>query len=56
VASRKKRPFDARAFLESAGLGRQVVAYEPTEIIFSQGDPCDSVMFVRRGAIRLSVL
>ena len=25
-------------------------------VIFSQGDPCDSVMYIRRGAVQLSVL
>jgi len=54
--SRKKRPFDAQAFLESAGLGKQVVSYARKEVVFSQGDPCDSVLYVRTGAVRLSVL
>ena len=54
---RKPRPpFDAQAFLESAGLGKRVVAYERSDVIFSQGDPCNSVMYLRSGAIRLSVL
>ena len=54
--SRKKRPFDAQAFLESAGLGKQVVVYARKQVVFSQGDPCDSVLYVRSGAVRLSVL
>ena len=56
MASKKKRPFDARAFLESAGLGKQIVTYAPMAVIFSQGDPCDSVMYLRSGGIQLSVL
>ena len=56
MAPRKKHPFDAHAFLESAGLGKRVVAYERSDVIFSQGDPCNSVMYLRSGAIRLSVL
>jgi CRP/FNR family cyclic AMP-dependent transcriptional regulator len=54
--SRKKRAFDAQAFLESAGFGKQVVSYKRKEVVFSQGDPCDSVLYVRSGAVRLSVL
>ena len=50
------RSFDARAFLESAGLGSQVVVYGRGDVIFSQGDACDSVMYIRSGAVRLSVL
>jgi len=53
---RKERPFDAQAFLESAGLGKQVVSYARGAVIFSQGDACDSVMYLRSGGIRLSVL
>ena len=53
---RKKRPFDAQAFLESAGLGKRTVTYARADVIFSQGDPCNSVMYLQRGGIRLSVL
>ncbi len=53
---RKRRPFDARAFLESAGLGKRIVTYARTDVIFSQGDPCDSVLYLRSGGIQLSVL
>ena len=56
MAGRKNRPFDARAFLESAGLGKRIVPYARSDVIFSQGDPCDSVMYVQSGGIRLSVL
>ena len=56
MAARKNRSFDARAFLESAGLGKRVVPYARADVIFSQGDPCDSVMYVQSGGIRLSVL
>lgn len=53
---RKTVPFDAQAFLESARLDRQVVRYPRGAVIFSQGDSCDSVMFLREGEVRLSVL
>ena len=53
---RKKRPFDAHAFLESAGLGKGIRNYGRGDLIFSQGDPCDSVMYLRRGGVQVSVL
>lgn len=53
---KKKRPFDVRAFLESAGLGKRIVTYARTDVIFSQGDPCDSVLYLRSGGIQLSIL
>ena len=48
--------FDARAFLDSAGVSKKVSAYEPFAVIYSQGDPGDSVMYIQTGAVRLSVL
>lgn len=56
TAARKKRPFDAKSFLETAGLGKRVVNYALNDVVFSQGDPCDSVMYVRSGGIRLTVV
>src|ERR1700680_5000175 len=53
---KKRRPFDAQAFLESAGLGKRVVSYARQAVIFSQGEPCDTVMYLRSGGIQLSVL
>jgi hypothetical protein len=35
MAPRKKRLFDAKIFLKSAGLGKRVVSYARREIIFS---------------------
>jgi CRP-like cAMP-binding protein len=52
----QKRPFDVEAFLRSAGVGTTVVAYRPAEIIFSQGDASDSVMYIQQGTVKLSVL
>jgi CRP/FNR family transcriptional regulator, cyclic AMP receptor protein len=49
-------PFNARAFLESAGLGKLVVTYARGDVIFAQGDPCDSVVYIRSGSVQLSVL
>jgi CRP/FNR family transcriptional regulator, cyclic AMP receptor protein len=54
--AKQRLPFNARAFLESAGLGKQVVTWARGDVVFSQGDPCDSVMYIRSGAIQLSVL
>jgi CRP/FNR family cyclic AMP-dependent transcriptional regulator len=56
MGRRTTPPFDAQRFLESVGLGKHVVVYAPKEVIFSQGDPCDSVMYVRSGAIELAVI
>jgi CRP/FNR family transcriptional regulator, cyclic AMP receptor protein len=48
--------FDAQAFLDSAGIARQIVEYRRAEVIFTQGDPCEHVMYVQKGGVKLSVL
>jgi CRP/FNR family transcriptional regulator, cyclic AMP receptor protein len=48
--------FNVRAFLDSAGLSKRIVEYERAEAIFSQGDPCESVMYIQRGGVKLSVV
>lgn len=53
---KKQAPFDAYAFLESAHLDNEVVMYARGDVVFSQGDPCNSVMYLRAGEMRLSVL
>jgi CRP/FNR family transcriptional regulator, cyclic AMP receptor protein len=56
MARKKTQEFDAKRFLESTGVGRRVVAYSRKAVVFSQGDPSDSVMYVQSGGIQLSVL
>jgi CRP/FNR family cyclic AMP-dependent transcriptional regulator len=56
MAPKIKRPRDVKLFLESAGLGKRVVVYKRKQVVFSQGDPCEHVMYVQSGAIQLSVL
>ena len=53
---RKPPPFDARTFLESAGIARGVVEYRRGDVIFTQGDPANNVMYVQKGRVQLSVL
>ena len=54
---RKSPPlFDVHTFLESAGIGKRIATFARRDIIFSQGDPSDTVMYVQTGAVRLSVL
>jgi CRP/FNR family transcriptional regulator, cyclic AMP receptor protein len=48
--------FDALTFLESAGITKTPAEYQPVAVIFAQGDPSDSVMYIQKGAVRLSVL
>jgi CRP/FNR family transcriptional regulator, cyclic AMP receptor protein len=51
-----KPTFEVEGFLRSAAAGRTIATYQPNEIIFSQGDASDSVMYLQEGAVKLSVL
>lgn len=52
----KNKQFNAQAFLDSAGVARKITEYRKAETIFSQGEPCKSVMYVQKGEVRLSVV
>jgi CRP/FNR family cyclic AMP-dependent transcriptional regulator len=47
--------FNAQVFLDSAGVPKTAVSYRRAEIIYSQGDTCDSVMYIQEGGVKLSV-
>jgi CRP/FNR family transcriptional regulator, cyclic AMP receptor protein len=56
VTTKRKAPFDAQAFLESAGLARRIVEFTRADVIYGQGDPCDTVLYIKSGGVKLSVL
>jgi CRP/FNR family transcriptional regulator, cyclic AMP receptor protein len=56
VRSRPGSKFDAKAFLDSAGVDRRVVEYRRGDIVFAQGDPGDHVLYIQKGGVKLSVL
>jgi CRP/FNR family cyclic AMP-dependent transcriptional regulator len=52
----KAPAFDAQAFLDSAGVARKVKEFKKKEAIFSQGDSAKNVLYIQKGAVRLSVV
>jgi CRP/FNR family transcriptional regulator, cyclic AMP receptor protein len=54
--AKKSRPFDAQAFLDSAGLERTVVSYDKGDTVYVQGQASDCVMYLQAGEVTLSVL
>ena len=49
-------PFDPQAFLDTAGVSRKVAEFRRGESIFSQGDGANTVMYIQRGGVKLSVV
>jgi CRP/FNR family transcriptional regulator, cyclic AMP receptor protein len=52
----KKASFDAQAFLDSVGVARKIVEFPKRATIYAQGDPARTVMYIRQGGVRLSVV
>ena len=48
--------FDAEAFLNASGPGTKAVKFKASATIYAQGSPANSVLFVQKGNVRLSVL
>jgi CRP/FNR family cyclic AMP-dependent transcriptional regulator len=48
--------FNAQAFLDSSGMAKTVMEYGRGETIFTQGDPCEDVLYIQTGGVKLSVL
>ena len=56
MKAKRKPTFNAQAFLDSAGIAKKIVPFRRNEAIFTQGDPCDAVMYIQAGGVKLSVL
>jgi len=48
--------FDAQTFLDSAGLSRKVAEFRRREIIYTQGEPAKSVVYIQQGGVKLCVV
>jgi CRP/FNR family cyclic AMP-dependent transcriptional regulator len=53
---KKKSAFDAQVFLESVGASRRVAEFRKKQAIFSQGDAADSVLYIQKGSVKLTVV
>jgi CRP-like cAMP-binding protein len=52
----KKSTFDVQVFLQSVGASRRVEEFRKKQAIFSQGQPADSIMYIRKGNVKLTVV
>jgi len=48
--------FDAEDFLNSAGVAKSMAKFEKKELLFSQGDPSDSILYIQEGGVKISVV
>jgi CRP-like cAMP-binding protein len=48
--------FDPAVFLETAAKGRIIATHQKKQIIFSQGDTADSVVYIKSGKVKVTVV
>src|SRR5467141_2189878 len=48
--------FNAQAFLDTAGVARKVMDYRRGESIYSQGESAETVLYIQKGGVKLSVV
>jgi len=56
AATKKTREFDPNTFLATIGEGRKLVSVPKKQTIFAQGDEADSVFYIQKGKVRLTVV
>jgi CRP/FNR family transcriptional regulator, cyclic AMP receptor protein len=56
MKSKSQGTFDPQAFLDSAGVARRVTEFRRKESIFSQGEGAETVIYIQKGGVKLSVV
>ena len=56
IKPNKKTDFSTAKFLAKAGQGRTIAEVEEDKVIFTQGDPADSVFYLHKGKVKLTVV
>ena len=55
MATKKKEPIDWEALISAFTGGDNYIEYGANRTIFSQGNPADSLFFIRKGKVKISV-
>ena len=48
--------FDPKDFLAKVGMGKTVIEFHKNQTVFSQGDVADTVFYIQKGKIKLTVM
>jgi len=56
TATSRELTFDPKVFLARIGEGRNIARYRRGQIIFSQGEPADSVFYIQKGKAKVTVV
>src|SRR5687768_13663866 len=56
IKRKNKTPFDPKDFLAKITEGHTVSDYRKGEIVYTQGEPADSVFYMHKGKAKITVL
>jgi len=56
LAKQTKDVFDPKSFLAKVGAGKTVLEFHKNQQVFKQGDVADTVFYIQKGKIKLTVL
>jgi CRP/FNR family transcriptional regulator, cyclic AMP receptor protein len=56
MASRQNASFDPKSFLAKVGEGRSISKYRKDQVVFTQGDSADSVFYIQKGKVKVTVV
>ena len=56
MAKERSQEFDTASFLAQPGEGRSTTRYRKNQVVFSQGDPADSVFYIQKGKLKVTVV
>src|SRR5216684_1732615 len=54
--SKTTKAFDPQVFLDTAGIARKIAEFRRGESVYSQCEAAESVMYVQKGGVKLSVV
>jgi CRP/FNR family transcriptional regulator, cyclic AMP receptor protein len=56
MKSKPKSSFNPQVYLDSVGASKRVAEFRKKQAIFSQGEAADSVLYVQKGSVKLTVV
>jgi CRP/FNR family transcriptional regulator, cyclic AMP receptor protein len=51
-----EKPFDPQLFLAKVGAGKSILKFEKDENVFMQGDVAETVYYIQKGKVKLTVI
>jgi CRP/FNR family cyclic AMP-dependent transcriptional regulator len=53
---KKTESFNIQEYLSNAGVSRRIAKFKKTQVIFSQDDACDDVLYIQSGNAKLTIV